>query len=91
MGNLRRPVYGDEVHEDLRHPGNHDCSCGLLRHADPDAGHHRTGASKLPQRASAGKGGEEVSFVEIKRIYTESSLPHDDVVVGGRLFLCARA
>ena len=96
LGYLRRSVYGDQVHEDLRHSGDCHCSGGLFCHADPDAGHHRTGASQLPQGVSVGEGGEEVPIVEImrsddsydalgeetvKRISTESSLPHDDVVV----------
>ena len=67
VGNLRRSVYGDEVHADLCHSGDHDRCRSLFCHADIDAGHHGAGTSQLPQGISAGKGGEEVPLIEIKR------------------------
>ena len=65
LGNLRRSVYGDEVHADLCHSGDHDRCGSLFCHADIDAGHHGAGASQLPEGISAGKGGEEVPLIEI--------------------------
>jgi len=99
LGNLRGSVYGDEVHADLCHSCDRNCCCSLFCHADIDAGHHGAGASKLPEGISVSEGSEEVPLIEImrsddsydvlgeetvKRISTERSLPHDNVIVGGR-------
>ena len=99
LGNLRGSVYGDEVHADLCHSCDRNCCCSLFCHADIDAGHHGAGASQLPEGISVSEGSEEVPIIEImrsddsydalgeetvKRISTERSLPHDNVIVGGR-------
>ena len=99
LGNLRGSVYGDKVYADLRDSGNHDRRCGLFRHADPHARYHGAGASQLPEGISVSEGSEEVPIIEImrsddsydalgeetvKRISTERSLPHDNVIVEGR-------
>ncbi len=99
LGNLRGPVYSDEVHADLCHSCDRNCCCSLFCHADIDAGHHGAGASQLPEGISVSEGSEEVPLIEImrsddsydalgeetvKRISIERSLPHDNVIVEGR-------